>query len=725
MLKIKKVEIEGFRGFTQKTSFEFNNPVTLLYGGNHQGKSSVLNAIEWCLYGDECIGEKSRIRERVGTGDMAWRVINDNWEKAQVILRIESEQGHYVITRAEAKGKGKKGKSIEITLPDETEKEGDEAELEIARVLRVSFKDFATTIYQHQETIHDIVIQKPSEQSDVMDRLLGLSDYRNILDGIRKSDILKVQRDITQEFNRFQTRLQEGIKIRQKDMDEKRIKVKEKGLREDELSENKMVELAESTAKDISNFATNLGFPKAFITPLSDWKNTQSFTTNLKKECNRLWAESPDVKEQSEKQKKRIVISSLRSQYETQYQNFKSKEEEFRTFELENGNQNEIGNKIRKVVEEIGSIDKEIKRISPKAKLIEEGVYILQLASPSEINICPLCGKEKPNLLEHLKKELEEKIKNQVEDLNKQKIELDKKKANLERLKNEHARLSGDIQIEKRRLKKIIDDVSEFLQKVLTDKDDPVSILSLEEKSITSRLKEIEEAIKKKISKIDEITVKIDTMNLLYDILLLKNKLEEINKIQDTVEYKEEEKIRTDISELVGNIEELSRIIRLCMLEEAKEKIDSATNAIDYYFRKITNNLAIQSLSIKVEEDKKTGGNFYIFEDQEGKRPIPILSQGDLNSLALSIFLGLAKTSGDFHHLGFILMDDPSQSLDMEEKSQLVEVLNEISNIKNIIVSTMDSELQKVLKEGITKVKTIYNFADWAPDSGPRIFKEI
>jgi len=192
MLKIKKVEIEGFRGFTQKTSIEFDNPVTLLHGGNHQGKSSVLNAIEWCLYGDECSGEKSGIRERVGTGEMAWRIVNDNSEKAQVKLEIERKQGGFTITRTEAKGKGKKGKSIKISLPNGTEKEGDEGDQEIAKLLRVSFRDFTTTVYQHQETIHDFVMQKPSEQSDVMDRLLGLSDSRNILDGIKKSDVLKV-----------------------------------------------------------------------------------------------------------------------------------------------------------------------------------------------------------------------------------------------------------------------------------------------------------------------------------------------------------------------------------------------------------------------------------------------------------------------------------------------------------------------------------------------------
>jgi DNA repair exonuclease SbcCD ATPase subunit len=161
------------------------------------------------------------------------------------------------------------------------------------------------------------------------------------------------------------------------------------------------------------------------------------------------------------------------------------------------------------------------------------------------------------------------------------------------------------------------------------------------------------------------------------------------------------------------------------MLKEAEEKIDAARSAVDYYFRKITNNPAFQTLNLKVEEDKKTGGNFYIFEDQDGKRPVPILSQGDLNSLALSIFLGLAKTSGDSHPLGFILMDDPSQSLDSQQKARLVEILNELSVLKNIGVSTVDTELQELLKDNITKIKTIYKFSEWAPDSGPKASKEI
>jgi len=72
MFNLKSMQLEGFRGFPKSSDvFEFSAPAVLLYGDNHQGKSSVLNAIEWCLYGDQCLAAKSRIRKRVGAASMA------------------------------------------------------------------------------------------------------------------------------------------------------------------------------------------------------------------------------------------------------------------------------------------------------------------------------------------------------------------------------------------------------------------------------------------------------------------------------------------------------------------------------------------------------------------------------------------------------------------------------------------------------------------------------
>ena len=47
--------------------------------------------------------------------------------------------------------------------------------------------------------------------------------------------------------------------------------------------------------------------------------------------------------------------------------------------------------------------------------------------------------------------------------------------------------------------------------------------------------------------------------------------------------------------------------------------------------------------------------------------------------------------------------------------------INELSNIKDIVISTMDTELHKLLKSRITKVKTTYKFSNWEPEAGPGI----
>lgn len=65
MIDLKSLKVSGFRAFTREVAFEFENPVTLVFGANHLGESSTLNAIEWCLFGKDCMGTDTGIRELV------------------------------------------------------------------------------------------------------------------------------------------------------------------------------------------------------------------------------------------------------------------------------------------------------------------------------------------------------------------------------------------------------------------------------------------------------------------------------------------------------------------------------------------------------------------------------------------------------------------------------------------------------------------------------------
>jgi hypothetical protein len=85
------------------------------------------------------------------------------------------------------------------------------------------------------------------------------------------------------------------------------------------------------------------------------------------------------------------------------------------------------------------------------------------------------------------------------------------------------------------------------------------------------------------------------------------------------------------------------------------------------------------------------------------------------------MFLGLACAADGATAFGFVMLDDPSQSLGSEHKEQLVAVLNEVSRSKRILLATMDREFRDRWREGLTKAKAEYLFEGWTPEDGPSI----
>src|SRR5947209_19711589 len=96
MLTPTRLAVRGFRGFTCEQTFEFPSPATILSGENHFGKSSTLNALEWCLFGDQCKGKDTNIRERVG-----WIIPNQSLERldVRVELWVIDTDGAFVVRR--------------------------------------------------------------------------------------------------------------------------------------------------------------------------------------------------------------------------------------------------------------------------------------------------------------------------------------------------------------------------------------------------------------------------------------------------------------------------------------------------------------------------------------------------------------------------------------------------------------------------------------------------
>jgi DNA repair exonuclease SbcCD ATPase subunit len=257
----------------------------------------------------------------------------------------------------------------------------------------------------------------------------------------------------------------------------------------------------------------------------------------------------------------------------------------------------------------------------------------------------------------------------------------------------------------------------------LTPQDDAIALLADEESRIDVGLNTLKEAVDQKQNRLNEIAATLEKVRLVREVLQLEEKKELAEAVQESSEWKELDGIRNRVAEFVADVEAIMQALKTASQEEARGKIAAADSAIDAFFRKLTRHPAIRRVKLIVETNARSGQNKYTFTGQDGKDLMPILSQGDLNALALAIFLGLATASDQGAPFGLVMLDDPSQSLGTEHKEKLVNVLDEIAARRRVVVATMDREFHECLKGSLTKAQAEYEFAEWTPEAGARAMR--
>jgi DNA repair exonuclease SbcCD ATPase subunit len=724
MFTLKSLRVRGFRGFldTDAGNFALDSPITILFGQNGRGKSSTLNAIEWGLFGSECSGTKTEIRERVN-----WIIPNHhaNSGKVTVELEIRDDDGSYLVRRelrSRARRKASDG-GVEIELPDGECLTGAQATQFLDRLHRSTFRDFATTVYQHQEAIRAIVTQEPRHRSDAIDRLLGLSDHRNLLNALNKVDAKGRQKDSLSELREFETQVETALQTRENDLEERRNEARAAGVPRNQLNAKAALGLGRDVRRALDQFAMETGLESVPLHVPPEWTGLKSFCETVRTVINKLRGEIPAAKEQEELVERRGKVIGLKSDLETA----KGKQAEIgngiRELDKEYGGQNSVDEQFAKVKKDIEVEKARLRATNARATLIREAIKFLEAEEAKDqlSDLCPVCGNEAPGLLETLHRLWEERLQAQSGEIDTKIKSLEKQAKKLQSAADNYREWNDKLENVMERWGKCCRKAGALLKRDFGAEDEPLPLLNTEANRITERLQELSIAVQEKQIRLSDIEKELEKVKIIHEILHLEGKKEIIEQIQRSPEYTELEAFRDDAAELVDDLEAIRAGISEVMNEEARDKVTAAKTAIDCYFRRLTKHPAVRAIKLEVDANARTLRNDYTITDQDGNDLTPILSQGDLNALALAIFLGLAASTNDSGTFGFVLMDDPSQSLDSEHKKQLVQVLNEVAGRKQLVISTMDRELRDCLVAELTKTKTEYVFEAWTPDEGPTI----
>ena len=679
---ITSVELGDFLSHSE-TKLGFENGVTVFVGHNGAGKSSIIDALTFALFGQHTRKSNKGLIKRGSTQGFSKVEFEVNGKQYQAVRKIDSKG----VLAAKLSEKFQ-DETIEIAA-GERKQFGESMTHEVEKIIGLDFEKLKIASIVQQGELNSIIKAKPKEFKELLNAVIGI-DKLDVASISMKESIKEFREKIRQDVGYDDSHL--DLLVR--DLEENQRELEEARPKKDQITE--------------------------------EHKKLFQEITNLRKKIDEDSTKIDKIK-QLELRKHELQSYAIEAVREIQ-QEIAENERKIQDCEgcfQDVGLKNDLESKIGKVDLALDGTHKKIQDLSNKVASLKEKQILagkLQLKD----NKCPVCDSEveKLNPLfqeEHLKEELVS-IKEQIDSSTKEQEMYNKKKAEFEQklqnardaeatlkahsIRNEEElkKIKEEIQVKKLNVQKIpATTKGNLLEMAQIDSHAKIifeNILKLEEEtkgfdenefvhlkgSINekqtklSQLDQMLGGIMEKISK-NENQIKI-IQKAIIELKTVKEYMEQLDSIQSNI-FSRDGPVATSLRSWALNTISTKSSEYLTLLNTKIQRIQLSEKARD--------------ISITCHSKKET-------------LDLESLSGGEQVSVALALRLGMAKLLGA-SNLNLMILDEPTTHLDAERKKSLVEVLAQLSNISNsetpmqFIIITHDTEIFED-----SSVEKIYKF---------------
>ncbi len=668
---INSIELGNFLSHSD-TKLEFYDGVTVFVGNNGAGKSSIIDAITFALFGKHSRKTNKSLIKRGTTQGFAKINFTINGKELQAERKIDVKGG-----LAAQFSEKSNGEWLQIAA-GERKQFGESMTHEVEKKIGLEFEKLKIASIVQQGELNSIIKAKPKEFKELLNAIIGIDKLDVASDAMKlvnKNFREKIRQDIGYDDTHIEILNLDLEKYHNELEKSKPLKGKLSSKRE--KSEKELLVLIEKLERET---------PK-----LDKLKQLE-----LRKKELREYAKEAILEIKNEIEEKERKILDCKGCFEyvglAKDLQIKLEKEEF-------------------------TIKDSLKRLQKLTNLKASLVEKQSLASKLKLkdNKCPVCDSKvsKLNPLfqeEHLKQELEKNedvittLQKDIKLFEKNRFEFSEK---LQKAKESQATLRAHSikdQADLKKIQKDIEDKKVNVKKVpliistgnlveVAQLDshskmlfENISQLELETKGFAEvNFVNLKESISEKqdeLSRIDQeigaITEKISEAE--QQIKFLKKAISEVKVVRDYVE--ELDTIQTNIFNRDGAV---ATSLRSWALNTISVKASEYLALLNTKIQRIFLSEKIRDVVISCYSRNE------VLE-------IESLSGGEQVSVALALRLGMANLLGA-SHLNLIILDEPTTHLDAERRKSLVAVLSQLSNITNVgapmqfIIITHDSEI--------------------------------
>jgi exonuclease SbcC len=234
-----KLRLAGFTSYREPVEIEFSGfDLACISGSNGAGKSSLLDAITYALYG------KARVQNEA--------IINTASKTAEVTLDFEYENQVYRVSRSNSRGKTTQVdffiQQSDVETQDKswkvlTERTLRETDAKIINTLRLDYESFVNASFFLQGKADSFATKKPSERKEILAAILGLDQWEvfrkaaNEKNRQARTDAKLIERDIAaiQEEIETEEQLHHDRELLERDLELVREKVSSRQAQLDAL----------------------------------------------------------------------------------------------------------------------------------------------------------------------------------------------------------------------------------------------------------------------------------------------------------------------------------------------------------------------------------------------------------------------------------------------------------------------------------------------------------
>ena len=676
---ITSIELVDFLSHSD-TKLKFEEGVTIFVGDNGAGKSSIIDAITFSLFGQHTRKSNKGLIRRGTNQGYAKIEFSIKDKQYETVRKIDSKGGLSAIFSETTNND-----RVEIAA-GERKQFGESMTEQVEKTIGMDFEKLKIASIVQQGELNAIINAKPKEFKELLNAIIGIDKLDIASESMKK---------VTKEF-REKIRTDLGyddthIEILTKDFEKYQCEIKETEPEKNQLELQK---------KEIDKELVELQEKEEIETPKRDKINQLELQ---KKELVRYVKETIEGIQQEIKENERKIHDCKNC-----FEELKLKTDFEKKLE-------KVEEEDKDVIKKIQEITSQIVSLKEKEKLAEK----LQLKD----NKCPVCDSivEKLNPFfqeKHIKEELI-KLKQDVDLKEKERImysqERDRFVTELQKIRDAEATLRAHSIKTKEELVAI--------QNNTEIKKEKLSLADNENLEEISEIDDHTKLIFRNILKLELETKGFDEgefKNLKERIVKKRSNLSQIDQQMGGV-LEKIEKAKKQSSVIEKSILELEKVKKyMSRLDKIQSSVFSRDGSVATSLR----SWALNSISIKASDylsilntkiqrialSEKARDVSIACHSKTEVLELESLSGGEKVSVALALRLGMASLLGA-SNLNLMILDEPTTHLDTERKKSLVDVLSQLSRIEKsqlpmqFLIITHDAEIFEN-----SNVEQIYKF---------------